>query len=136
VGSPHWDQDINLPADDPISGYKNLMYTVHFYAATHKQSLRDRTDAAIAAGLPVFISESAGMQASGDGALDYPEWNKWIAWMEKNKLSWITWSVSDKDETCSVLNKTASDYGGWKKEDLKESGIKTREMLRNKPNKN
>ena len=136
VGSPHWDQDINLPADDPISGYKNLMYTVHFYAATHKQSLRDRTDAAIAAGLPVFISESAGMQASGDGALDYPEWNKWITWMEKNKLSWITWSVSDKDETCSVLNKTASDYGGWKKEDLKESGIKTREMLRNKPNKN
>ena len=136
VGSPHWDQDINLPADDPISGYKNLMYTVHFYAATHKQSLRDRTDAAIAAGLPVFISESAGMQASGDGALDYPEWNKWITWMEKNKLSWITWSVSDKDETCSVLNKTASDYGGWKKEDLKESGIKTREILRNKPNKN
>ncbi|MEJ7587570.1 MAG: glycoside hydrolase family 5 protein [Ferruginibacter sp.] len=132
VGSPHWDQDINLPAEDPITGYSNLMYTVHFYAATHKQLLRDKTDAAIAKGLPIFISESAGMQATGNGAIDYPEWNKWISWMEANKLSWITWSVSDKDETCSVLNKSASDYGGWKPADLKESGIKTREILRAK----
>lgn len=136
VGSPHWDQDIHLPAEDPIYGFKNLMYTVHFYAATHKQSLRDKTDAAIAKGLPVFISESAGMQASGDGPIDDAEWNKWISWMEARKLSWITWSVSDKDETCSVLNKTASDYGGWKKEDLKESGTKTRAILRAKAAKN
>ncbi|MEP7110975.1 MAG: glycoside hydrolase family 5 protein [Ferruginibacter sp.] len=136
VGSPHWDQDINLPADDPITGYSNLMYTVHFYAATHKQFLRDRTDAAIAKGLPVFVSESAGMQASGNGPIDYVEWNKWISWMDAKKISWVTWSISDKDETCSVLISSASDYGGWKKEELKESGIKTREILRNKNNKN
>ena len=136
VGSPHWDQDIMLPAEDPIVGYNNLMYTVHFYAATHKQFLRDRTDAAIEKGLPVFISESAGMQASGNGAINYEEWNKWISWMEEKKLSWITWSVSDKDETCSILQKSASPYGGWKMEDLKESGIKTREYLRKKGNKN
>ncbi|MEO7769342.1 MAG: glycoside hydrolase family 5 protein [Ferruginibacter sp.] len=135
VGSPHWDQDILLPAEEPITGYENLMYTVHFYAATHKQFLRDRTDAAIAKGLPVFISESAGMQASGNGAIDYAEWNKWISWMDAKKLSWISYSVSDKDETCSVLNTTASDYGGWKKEDLKESGTKTREILRSKAGK-
>ena len=35
VGCPHWDQDINLPAADPIRDQKNLMYTMHFYAATH-----------------------------------------------------------------------------------------------------
>ena len=136
VGSPHWDQDVNLPAEDPITGYKNLMYTMHFYAGTHKQILRDRTDAAIEKGLPVFVSESAGMQATGDGPIDYVEWNKWIKWMEIKKLSWITWSVSDKDETCSVLNKSASDFGGWKTDDLKESGIKTRELLRSKAVKN
>ena len=132
VGSPHWDQDINLPAEDPITGFTNLMYTLHFYAATHKQYLRDRADDAIKKGLPLFISESAGMQATGNGAIDYTEWNKWISWMEAKKLSWLTWSVSDKDETCSVLNSSASDYGGWKKDDLKESGTKTREILRNK----
>ncbi len=132
VGSPHWDQDIDLPAADPIKEYSNLMYTVHFYAATHKQGLRDKTDAAIAKGLPVFISESAGMEATGDGPLNNEEWQKWIDWMEANKLSWVTWSVSDKNETCSVLNTTASSDGKWEEKDLKESGIKTREYLRKK----
>lgn len=132
VGSPRWDQDINLPAEDPIKGYDNLMYTMHFYAGTHKQWLRDRTDAAIAKGLPIFISESAGMDATGDGKLDYEEWNKYISWMEEKKLSWITWSVSDKDESCSVLNTSASSDGNWKDKDLKESGLKTRGFLRKK----
>jgi len=130
VGSPRWDQAINLPAADPIKGYNNLMYTVHFYAATHKQELRNRTDSAIQKGLPIFISECAGMEASGNGPLNYEEWQKWIDWMEARGLSWITWSVSDKDETCSVLQKTASSDGGWKETDLKESGLKTREYLR------
>jgi endoglucanase len=130
VGSPHWDQFVNLPAADPIKGYTNLMYTVHFYAGTHKQELRDRTDSAIAKGLPIFISESAGMEATGDGPIDNAEWQKWIDWMEANRLSWITWSVSDKNESCSVLNTSASSDGRWKKKDLKESGLMTRKYLR------
>ncbi|HXS57772.1 MAG TPA: glycoside hydrolase family 5 protein [Hanamia sp.] len=80
VGSPHWDQDIHLAADDPIQGYKNLMYTLHYYAGTHKQSLRDRGEYALAKGLPLFISESAGMEATGDGKIDTDEWKKWIQW--------------------------------------------------------
>jgi endoglucanase len=130
VGSPRWDQDIQLPAADPIKGYTNLMYTVHFYAATHKQWLRDKTDSAMQKGLPIFISECAGMEASGNGPLNYAEWQKWIDWMEARGISWITWSVSDKDETCSVLKTTAASDGDWKEADLKESGIKTREYLR------
>ena len=130
VGSPRWDQDVHLPADDPITGFSNLMYTMHFYAGTHKQWLRDRTDSAIAKGLPIFISESAGMDATGDGKLDDEEWNKYINWMQEKKLSWITWSLSDKDESCSVLRKSASSDGNWTDKDLKESGLKTREYLR------
>lgn len=130
VGCPRWDQDIHLPAADPIMGYDNLMYTMHFYAATHEKWLRDRTDEAINNGLPVFISESAGMEASGDGPLNDVAWQEYIDWMEARKLSWITWSVSDKDETCSILKTTAKSDGKWKDEDLKESGIKARKYLR------
>lgn len=130
VGCPKWDQEIQLPAADPIKGYKNLMYTMHFYAGTHKQWLRDRTDAAIRAGLPVFISESAGMEASGDGPIDYAEWQRYVDWINKNNLSWVTWSVSDKAETCSVLRPSAGSDGNWKLSDLKESGIKIRAYLR------
>jgi endoglucanase len=130
VGSPHWDQDVHLVADDPIKGYDNLMYTLHFYAATHKQHLRDRGDYALKKGLPLFISESAGMEATGNGPLSEAEWNEWISWAEKNKISWITWSVADKNETCSVLLPTAADSGNWLTKDLKPSGIKTRELIR------
>lgn len=130
VGSPHWDQDVNLPAADPIRDQQNLMYTMHFYAATHQKALRDRTDEALKSGLPIFISESAGMEASGDGPLNYVAWQEYIDWLEARGLSWITWSVSDKDETCSILQKTASSTGPWKDEDLKDSGRKVREYLR------
>lgn len=130
VGCPKWDQDVNLPAADPIKGYINLMYTMHFYAATHQKELRDRTDEAIKSGLPIFVSESAGMEASGDGPMNYVAWQEYIDWMEARKLSWITWSISDKDETCSMLKKSASSDGNWKEKDLKESGLKTREFLR------
>jgi endoglucanase len=130
VGNPHWDQDIHLVADDPIKDAINIMYTLHFYAATHKQYLRDRADYAIGKGIPLFISESAGMEASGNGPIDEKEWELWITWAENKKISWITWSVSDKDETCSVLQKSAKANGGWKDKDLKESGIKARELIR------
>jgi endoglucanase len=129
VGSPRWDQEIMMPANDPITGYDNLMYTMHFYAGTHKQWLRNRTDSAIQKGLPIFISECAGMEATGDGPLDYEEWQKYIDWMDKTNLSWVTWSVSDKNESCSVLNTSASSDGKWEDKDLKISGIKTREYL-------
>lgn len=129
VGSPKWDQDIQLPAADPIKGYDNLMYTMHFYAGTHKQWLRDRTDEAIAKGLPIFISECAGMEATGDGPLDYAEWNKFVTWMDSKGLSWVAWSVSDKKETCSILNPSAASTGKWNKNDIKEWGIAAKAAL-------
>lgn len=130
VGCPHWDQDINLVAADPLKNVSNIMYTMHFYAGTHKQWLRDRCDAALDKGIPIFISESAGMEATGDGPLNDEEWQRWIEWCEQHKISWIVWSVSDKNETCSVLQTSASSDGGWKEEDLKESGIKSRNFIR------
>lgn len=130
VGCPKWDQDVHLPAQDPIKGYENLMYTMHFYAGTHKKELRDRTDEAMKNGLPIFVSESAGMEATGDGPMNYESWQEYIDWMEERKISWVTWSISDKKETCSMLLKSANSEGNWKDSDLNESGLKIKELLR------
>jgi endoglucanase len=130
VGCPHWDQDIHIVADDPITGFDNIMYTVHFYAATHQQWLRDRCDYALSKGIPIFVSESAGMFANGDGAIDKIEWQAWIDYMEDKKISWIVWSIADKYESCSMLQPEASSEGNWKESDLKESGLLTREYIR------
>jgi len=122
VGSPHWDQDIDIAASDPIKGYDNLMYTLHFYAATHKQYLRDKAITALQKGLPLFVSECGGMEASGNGPVDIDSWQEWLQWMRDNRISWVAWSVSDKNETCSMIKDTSSPVSGWTKNDLKEWG--------------
>ena len=136
VGSPRWDQDVQLPAADPIKGFDNLMYTMHFYAGTHKQWLRDRTGEAIKKGLPIFVSECAGMEATGNGPIDHAEWKRFKDWMDEKEISWVAWSVSDKNETCSVLNPSANSDGGWKEEDIKEWGQIIKEALKAYPMKN
>ena len=134
VGCPHWDQDIHLVAESPLEGYTNLMYTVHFYAGTHKQYLRDRVDAAMQRGIPVFISECASMDASGDGKLDKDSWNEWVEFMEAKKISWVCWSVSDKNESCSMLLPRAKATGNWSKDLIKPGGRIVRETRREKNN--
>ncbi len=130
VGSPKWDQAVDLPAADPIKGFDNLMYTMHFYAGTHKKWLRDRTDEAIKKGLPIFVSECAGMESSGDGPIDKAEWKAFVDWMDAKGLSWIAWSVSDKNETCSVLKPAAASKGNWGESVIKEWGIIAKQYLR------
>ena len=130
VGSPEWSQRIDLVAADPLE-QANVMYTVHFYAATHGQWLRDRTQAAVDAKIPVFVSESGGSEASGQGRNDYAEWNAWIQFLEKNQISWVNWSVSDKEgETVSVLRPGGASRGGWTDGQLTESGLQVRKLLR------
>jgi endoglucanase len=130
VGCPHWDQDIHLVADNPITGYDNIMYTVHFYAATHKQYLRDRCDYALNKGIPIFISECCGTKADGKDPIDYPEWEAWRNWMETNQISWINWDIADKKEACSVLLPKVASKGQWKDDQLTESGKYIRSILR------
>lgn len=136
VGSPHWDQDVDVAANDPVTGYDNLMYTLHFYAATHKQELRNKGNYALSKGLPVFVSECAGMEASGDGPVNTTEWDAWLKWMSDRKISWAAWSVSSKSETCSMIvaddqpgNKPAP-MSNWTDGDLKEWGKTVRVELR------
>ena len=130
VGSPSWDQSVNLPAADPITDYNNIMYTLHFYAASHKQSLRDVATAALQKGLPLFVSECGGMEASGDGAIIQTEWQAWVQWMKQNNISWDAWSISDKNESCSMIKDASSPVSGWTDNDLKEWGQIVRTELR------
>jgi endoglucanase len=105
------------------------MYTMHFYAGTHKQWLRDRCDDAMRKGIPIFVSECAGMEATGNGPIDETEWNAFVNWMEDRKISWLAWSVSDKDESCSMLIPRASANGKWTDDVIKKWGKITRSSI-------
>jgi aryl-phospho-beta-D-glucosidase BglC (GH1 family) len=131
VGSPEWDQRIDSVAADPLRGQTNVMYSVHFYADTHRDWLRKRTEAAIAKGIPVFVSESGGSNAAGQGENDYTEWKAWIDFMDGHHISWLDWSVTDKPgETCSLLQPGANAAGNWTAAELTDSGTHVRNVLR------
>ena len=130
VGSPHWDQDIHLVADSPLEGFSNIMYTVHFYAATHGDDLRQRTENAVKKGLPVFISECGAMEATGDGPVDMESEEQWIQMCERLGISWVCWSISDKDETCSMLLPHATATGPWSDDVIKDYGKMVKELLK------
>lgn len=132
VGTPTWSQDVHLVVQNPIENEENLLYVLHFYAATHKEYLRDRAEAALNAGLPIFISECAGMEATGDGPIDEASWNTWLSWMENRKVSWIAWSVADKNETCSMLHPHAASNGNWNEQQIKPWGKLIRQTLKSK----
>lgn len=129
MGCPHWDQDIHLAAESPLTGVSNVMYTLHFYASTHKEYLRDRMEEAAKRGLPIFVSESGVTEASGNGKIDPESQQLWIDRMEKLKISWICWSISDKDESCSMLLPRATATGPWADDVIKRSGKLTRGYL-------
>lgn len=113
MGCPHWDQDIHLVAASPIEGYANLMYTLHFYAATHGDDLRQRMTKAVASGLPVFVSESGATEATGDGRIDEVAEQQWIDLLEQLKISWLCWSLGDKNESSAMLLPAARAGGPW-----------------------
>lgn len=82
VGTPRWDQDVDAAAESPLE-HDNLLYSLHYYAGTHKDWLRDKADKAIAAGLPLIISECGSMDHTGDGPIDYESWNEWVDYADR-----------------------------------------------------
>lgn len=120
VGTPKWDQDVDIAAENPVDA-PNLLYSLHYYAGTHKDWNRDKAQKAIDAGLPLFISECGSMDHTGDGPIDYESWQAWMDFADSNNLSVLMWDIADKNETCSMISATASDNGmEWKEDDLKE----------------
>lgn len=128
VGTPTWSQEIDKPLSDPLS-YKNVMYAFHFYAATHA-GLRSNVENCVAQGLPVFVSEFGTCDASGGGANDFNETQKWLSYFDKQGISYCNWSICNKDETCSVLRPGTSANGNWSESDLTENGKWIRNWLK------
>lgn len=130
-GTPNWSQDVEdvivARIDDP-----NIMYTLHYYAATHKQELRDKALLAIANSIPIFVTEYGVTQASGDESIDAPEAELWWNFLDNHKISYLNWSIADKEELSAALKPGASVAGGWSEEELTISGSMVRNEIRKK----
>lgn len=122
VGTPTWSQDVDIAAKDPIKGYDNIMYALHFYAATHTDGIRNKVTTARDAGIPVFISEFSICDASGNGAIDYGQAEKWFDLINDNNLSYAAWSLSNKNETSALIKSSCTKKSGWNEDELSDAG--------------
>lgn len=122
VGTPNWSQYVNEAAADPIEKQENIMYTLHFYAATHKDELRNTLKEAREAGLPVFVSEYGICGADGNGMVDIEQANEWAKLLDSYHISYVAWNLANKDEASSMFLPSCTKTSGFTKEDLSAEG--------------
>ncbi len=97
IGTPNWSQDVDIVAD----------------AGTHGDYLRQKAQTALDKGLPLFVSEFAICDASGNGSLNKSEGAKWMKFLKKNKISYIGWNLSNKAESSALLKSSCRKTSGW-----------------------
>ena len=122
VGTPTWSQEVDKVAKNPVANPHNVMYVLHFYAATHKEDLRNKLKTAVEAGTPVFISEFSICDASGNGGIDYASAEEWKKLINSYNISYIGWNLSNKSETSSLIESGCDKNSGWKTDDLSDTG--------------
>lgn len=128
VGTPTWSQDVDAAAADPLS-YDNIMYSLHFYAGTHKEWLRGKADTALSKGLALFVTEWGTTDASGNGAVDTASSDEWLSYLENHRISWCNWSLCNKAEASALLLPSAGTSGAMPDSSLTESGKYVKKKL-------
>jgi endoglucanase len=121
VGTPTWSQDVDVAASDPLAGV-NIAYTLHFYAASHKASLRAKASTALSKGVALFVTEYGTCDASGAGAVDATSTQEWMTFLKQNNLSHCNWALNDKAEAASALVTGTNPAAAWSDSYLTTSG--------------
>lgn len=121
-GTPDFCKQLKPILKSPIENEQNIMYTLHFYSATHKEGLRKELSNALDKGLPVFISEFGISEANGDGNINIQEANKWIELLNSKNISFVYWNLSNKDEKTAFLKSSTIKLRQWNYEELSEAG--------------
>jgi aryl-phospho-beta-D-glucosidase BglC (GH1 family) len=112
IGTPTWSQDVDIASSDKVSG-TNIMYTLHFYAGSHRGELRSKAQSALNNNAPIFVTEFGTSHASGDANYSPDETKTWINWLNERKISWICWSFSDKGEVSATLVPGSCNSRNW-----------------------
>ena len=129
VGTTNWSQYVDKAAADPITGEKNIMYALHFYAATHKDDLRNKLKNAVGKGLPIFVTEYGICDASGNGSIDKDSAKKWVDLMDSLGVSYVCWNLSNKNETSALFKSSCSKTSGFTADDMSDEGKWLLEIL-------
>lgn len=130
IGTPVWSQRVDEAQADPVTGFDNIMYALHFYADSHRDFLRTLYTQARQKGLPIFVTEFGTMDACGNGAMNAEESNAWLDLLDRDKTSYCIWNLSNKDESSAFFHRDCKKVSGFAQEDLSEQAIWYLERLK------
>ena len=128
VGTPTWSQRVYQAADAPLN-FDNIMYTLHFYADTHREDLREKLRYALSKNLPIFVTEYGICNAAGDGDVNDEETNLWLKLLQENKISYVLWNLSNKNETSAILKDSCTKTAGFTEDDFSPCGQRFKTMM-------
>lgn len=135
VGTRAWsslgvseDADEQEVVDNPVDA-DNIMYTFHFYAASHDEKYLETLDRA-SDQIPVFVTEFGTQDSAGEGADDFAMAQRYLDLMERKKISWTNWNLSDDHRSGAVFKEGTCAGDQWSGEEvLKESGVWVRARM-------
>ncbi|HRH76034.1 MAG TPA: glycoside hydrolase family 5 protein [Cellvibrionaceae bacterium] len=130
VGTPRWSQDVDEVAKAPLSGQSNIVYSLHFYAGTHHQGLRDKAAKALDKGLPLMVTEWGTVNADGNGGANTEETRRWMEFLRKHTLSHCNWAISIKNEGASIFKTDVKPADQYTDAQLTPSGLLARDWVR------
>jgi aryl-phospho-beta-D-glucosidase BglC (GH1 family) len=121
LGTPNYSQNVDIAATDPVMPNYNLLYTLHYYACTHQDSLRRQGEIALSKGIALFVTEWGATHADGgrDGIVCLEQAQAWDDWLKARKISWTAWKLDgcEPDSSCLLVPGAPVD-GGWTDEYL------------------
>jgi endoglucanase len=94
VGTEQYSSRPDLVIGNELS-FDNVMYAMHFYAASHGATFRNYVTQAVNAKIPVFVTEFGTQNYSGEGDNSSSESNKWLSLLKTHKISWCNWNYSN-----------------------------------------
>jgi endoglucanase len=137
VGTEDWSslgasgdgQGVSRILANPVNA-TNIMYTFHFYAASHDDYYLNTFRDAISK-LPMFVTEFGTQEATGDGGNNFARAQQYLDLMAQNKVSWVNWNYSDDMRSGAVFTQgtcAAGAYSGTAR--LKPAGTWIRDRIR------
>lgn len=114
--------------NNPVNA-SNVMYTFHFYAASHGEEYLSALSRA-ADQIPMFITEFGTQDYAGEGANDFAMSQRYLDLAAQKKISWVNWNFSDDHRSGAVLTEGSCSDGSFGTGNLKESGRWIRDQIR------
>lgn len=114
--------------NNPVNA-SNVMYTFHFYAASHREEYLSALSRA-ADRIPVFITEFGTQDYAGEGPNDFAMSQRYLDLAAAKKISWVNWNYSDDHRSGAVWTEGTCASGDFGTHRLKEAGAWVRDRIR------